>query len=359
MVRGDRAVEIERAFPRFVRRHERKLIVAWLCVCALFLGGFAAWGVAFGGAERAADAWERRWIERIDAAELLVEQQKLDAAVAELTELDRDFPGVSIKHRYDKERERILALLGACYVELGRKRLSLDALTRLASFDPKNYDNHFRLAEAQRHFGDTDEARATYEQVLAIHPTHLPTVQARIDMAYAGGLYAPVVEDYERYLDAWLLARVRVSCGERAVELDVPVDGREHALEGALDVPEGWSGSLCVETRGYSAKFGAIELEAPLRAGVVESAEVVKLAPPAELIAEKPGSRTRVDAVSLPRGAARVRLRLTLFKALPKELWREVSKSYANQLETAKWRDAEMRSRVGGCLQAGSLFVED
>jgi hypothetical protein len=58
-----------------------------------------------------------------------------------------------------------------------------------------------------------------------------------IAMPYAAGNYMPVVETYERYLDAWLLARIRVHFGDREVELDVPVDGRTHAVEANFELP--------------------------------------------------------------------------------------------------------------------------
>ena len=365
----------EHRFARFVQRNERRLIVAWLAGCALVLA-LVAYAIAFGGAERAIEAWDGRWTARVDHAESLVHSKgaskaRLTEAAAELEAIDRDFPAQFIKHRLDRERERILGLLGECYVALDKKGRAIATLERLVAFDPKNYDNHFRLAEAQRRFADNDAARKSYEDVLAIHPTHLPTLSALIGMDDFGSLYAQVVDDYEHYLDAWLLARIRVSFGEHAVELDVPVDGREHTLEGVIDLPANGSQTMCIETLGYSARLGAIELVPPLRAGVVEPLEVVSLdsksawrasggvlAGGAELLADGPQSRLCVEKLALVHGAGRVRLKITLFKALPESTWKMVTKAYRNRLELAKLRDAEQRSRVGGCLQAGSIFED-
>ena len=365
---------IERTAASFVQRNERRLIVAWLAGCAALLA-LVAWAIAFGGAERTIEAWDARWVPRIDRAEALMRsnggsKETLTLAAAELEAIDRDFPAQFIKHRLDRERERILGLLGECYVGLDRKKHAIATLERLVAFDPKNYDNHFRLAEAQRHFADNDAARKSYEDVLAIHPTHLPTLKALIGMDDFGSLYAQVVDDYEHYLNAWLLARVRVSFGERAVELDVPVDGREHVVEGVLELPADRSETVCIETRGYSARMGRLEEIPPLHVGVVEPhafdgvdvssnwrATGGKLTGQAELIAADAGSRACIVEIS-PRAVARVRLKITLFKALPEDTWKMVTKAYRNRLELAKLREAEQRSRVGGCLQAGSIFED-
>ena len=71
-----------------------------------------------------------------------------------------------------------------------------------------------------------------------------------------------------------------------------------------------------------------------------------------------PESRMCVESVALPHGAAHVRMKLTLFKALPDEVWQQVTNAYRNRLEHAKLREAELRSRIGGCLQAGSIFED-
>jgi len=362
----------DRIAASFIQRNERRLIVAWLAGCVVLVA-VVGWAIAFGGAEHAIEAWDGRWTTRVDRAAALVRsagksKEQLALAAAELETLDHDFPAQFIKHRLDREREHVLGLLADCYVELGKKSRALDTLARLVAFDPKNYDNHFRLAEAQRQFGDNDAARKSYEDVLAIHPTHLPTLEALIGMADFRSLYAQVVDDYEHYLNAWLLARIRVSFGERSVEFDVPVDGREHVVEGVIDLPEHREDTVCIETRGYSARLGKLELVAPMRVGVVAPLAVNsfdsketwqasggKLAHEVELLASGPDSRICIGEIS-PPGVARARLTITLFKALPEDTWKMAAKAYCNRLELDKLREAEQRSRVGGCLQAGSVF---
>lgn len=354
-----------------MQRHERKLILVWLAGCSLLLAGFAYWAVLSRGAERTVAGWDARWVAKLDAAQALVDAQRFDEAALTLERLDAEFPARFIKHHFDRERERLLSLLGTSYLELDRKGKAIATLERLAAFDPKNFDNHFQLGEALRHFADSNAARAAYEQVLAIHPTHLPAVLAELELAWAGSLYAQIVDDYERYLNAWLLARVRVSFGEHTFELDRQVDGRAHWIEGALDVPAGWNGPVCLETRGFSARLSALEIVPPMRVGIAEPLEVVTLGADAPWIARSGDmrdgaglsasardSRMCIESLSLPHGASRVRLELTLYKALPAKMWQRVAKSYSNRLEHAKWREAEQRSTVGGCAEAGTLFED-
>jgi hypothetical protein len=168
-----------------------------------------------------------------------------------------------------------------------------------------------------------------------------------------------VVEAYERYLDAWLLAPLRVSFGPDAVELEVPADGRRHAVEAPLSVPAGWRGALLLETRGYSADVARLTVAPPPRAGLVEALEPRELlAAPATVTASDPTSSASFPDVDLPLGGARVRLELTLYKALPAELWELVERSYRNRLDSARAGAAARRSRVGGCLEAGTTFAD-
>jgi tetratricopeptide (TPR) repeat protein len=356
---------------RWIQRHERAAFVVWLSGCALAVGTLAAWGLVANGAERAVDALDSAWVRRLDRIAEEVRLKRYEQALPRLERLDRDCPAVFVKHRFDREHERLLGLLGKCYLELDRRRLARETLGRLVAFDPRNFDNHFQLAQAERAFGDGEAARAAYQQVLAIHPTHLPSVQALIELAAAEGDHAAVVAAYEAYLDAWLLAHVRLRLGDRAVVLETLVDGREHAIEGVVDLPAGWGGELCLETGGYSARLAAVELEAPLQAGVAAPVQAVALRPdagwlpvggasaaPGELAAAAPGSRLCAELPALPQGAARVRLRLALFKALPAALWSQVGTSYRNQLAGEAYERASARSRVGGCLEAGSIFEE-
>jgi tetratricopeptide (TPR) repeat protein len=362
---------VDSRLRRWIQRHERTAFVAWLLGCALAAGALASWGLVANGAERVVDALDSAWVRQLDVIAADVRAKRYEQALPRLERLDRECPAVFVKHRFDKERERLLGLLAKCYVELDRRRLARETLQRLAAFDPRNFDNHFQVAEAERAFGDDLAASAAYGQVLAIHPTHLPSVQAAIELAHAAGDHAAVVEAYERYLDAWLLAPVRLRLGDQVVELETLVDGREHVVEGTLVLRAGWSGELCVETSGYSARVAEIEIHAPLLAGVAAPALTTAVLPdagwsatggtaaaPGEIAASGVASGLCGSAAAPEQGAARVRLQLALFKALPPALWSQVSTSYENQLAGEALARAAARSRTGGCLEAGSSFPD-
>ena len=122
---------------RFVRRNERKLIVAWLLACALLVGIVAVWGVAMGGAERVVDGWAERWVERVQHGRELVEEERFEEAAAYLEQLDADHPAIFVKHRMDTDRELLLELLGQSYIALDRKGRALSTFERLVDFDER------------------------------------------------------------------------------------------------------------------------------------------------------------------------------------------------------------------------------
>jgi len=361
-----------------VRRHERALIVAWLASCAALLGVIGVWGVGFGGAERVIELWNQRWYRRIWHAQDLVGGGRLEEAALYLERLDRHFPATWNRHRYDRNREWVLELLGTTHAELDHKKRCLETFERLAEFDPRNWRNHFLLGEHCRRFGEPERAEEAYREVLAIHPSHLPSVQALVEAKYDAGLFPEVTSLFEAYLDAWLLGRMSLTLGQVEVVLEVPVDGRPHTVEAPLALDAGWAGELCLATRGYSVRLSTVELVTPLRVGSVEPRRSILLRAnetwtgrgSVERVAPSTWSALGPDAVlcapapaSAPGGAAdvdlsRVRVTLTVFKACPAELREQVEKSYANQLAQEAWSAASRRSVAGGCLAAGSLFAD-
>jgi tetratricopeptide (TPR) repeat protein len=359
---------------RWIARNERPAALIWLSGCAAVLFVLGAWGIAANGAEKAVEALDSSWVRELDGLAEDVRARRFEEALPRLEQLERDCPAVFVKHRYDKEREKLLGLLGKCYVELDRRRLARETLQRLVAFDPRNYQNHFQLAEAERAFGDELAAAAAYTQVLAIHPTHLPSVQAVIDASFDGREYASVVAAYERYLDAWLLGAVRVRVGDAAVELETQVDGRVRVLEAVFPLPAPWSGALSIETGGYSARVESIEVIPPERIGRATPHQALILQPdtswttdqgssadslaPGELAARTAEAKLFGPSLALEEGAARLRVRIALFKALPPEMWSKVSASYRNELASDAFDRAAARSRVGGCLAAGSIFID-
>ncbi len=352
-----------------IRRHERALIVAWLASCAALLAAIGAWGIRPGGAERVIDSWNERWVVRLSHGRKLVTSGQFEEAAAYLERLDRGFPVNWVKHRHDRKREELLELLGTSHAELDRKRRCLEAFERLVEFDPRNWRNHFLLGEYCRRFAEAGRAEKAYQGVLAIHPSHLPSVEALIGAEYDAGLFAAVRPLFEAYLDAWLLGRMNLSLGGVDVALEVAVDGRPHTVEVPLELSAGWGGELCLATHGYSVRVSTVELVAPLRVGVAGSRDSVvvrgdaawegrgvQLVEPSVWAAL--GPETTI-CTSLPDGdVARVLVTLTAFKACPAELHEQVQRSYANQLADEAWDAVSARTVVGGCLEAGSVFTD-
>ena len=355
----------------FVARHERALIVAWLGACAALAAVMGVWGLALNGAEKAVDAWDERWVKELDRAQAVLEAGNSAAALALLERLDKDCPAKFVKHRQDRERERLLGLLGTALQQEGKKRRTLETFQRAVAFDPKNFANHFRLAQAARELGEDDVAKAAFEAVLAIHPTHAPSAAALADMSFDAGNYAPVVDVFERYIGAWQLETVHLSLGETRVALDVVVDGLAHEIEVPASVAEGWKGVVRLDTHGYSARLERVELCPPLRAGEAGRREALVLTPGEEwlalggtfderyeLSATERGAAMVSPEVGVPLGASLVRVRLTLFRSIPPEFWFQAEKAHFNKLKVPRWRELLPRIRRGGAPEAGTVFED-
>ncbi len=341
----------------WIQRNERALALAWIAGCALLLAVLAIWGLGLNGAERAVDAWRSSWIATTERARVELEQGRTDIAVARLERIVATNGVDSVKHRYDKEHEHALALLADAYAAQGRKGKTLETLERLCAFDPKNFDNHFRHAQALLAFDEGGAAIEAFERVLAIHPTHWPSVAARIDLEYDAGAYAPIPALYERYLDAWLLARLRLVAGEREAWFEVQADGREHQAQFELWLDSGWSGPLTLETRGYSAESARVEFVPALRVGEAGRSAVVELRG-REVTASDVNSRIELGDASLPNGAQLVRVTLAVFKRVDAPTWAQVRKAYQNRLLHDGLELATQRTRVGGCDAAGTYFED-
>ena len=355
---------------RLLYRHERKLIAAWFGGMALLLGLIAVWGVGLGGAERVVEAWNGRWAARVARAEELFAAHRYEEAAAYLERLERAHPARFVKHARDREHERVLELLGLSHLTLGHKRRALEALERLVEFDPRNWNNHFCLGRARLVLGEPQAARESFERVLAIHPNHRPTVQAMIGMARDAGRQGDAAELFEAYLEAWLLARMRLRLGERELVLEVPVDGLEHTVEAPIELPEGWSGEVCLTTAGYSVRLESLELIGPLRTGSTAPASTMRVpgsAPwePRSFHTGRAGvwSAFGTDSTLCLGGveaaaAARVRVTLAAYKDVPAELWEQVERSYRDALDIEGLEAARARTVVGGLLEAGSVYLD-
>lgn len=355
---------------RFVQRRERALILAWM-VGWTVLFGLLAWGAVSGRADRAIELLESRWNERLRAAEAVFESGDYEGAAARLEALDAELPARFVKHRLDRERERVLELLGRSHLELGRKRRALEALERLVAFDPRNFANHLALAEACTRLAEPERGEEAYRAALAIHPEHLPALESLVGLLYDAARWADVVRAFETYVDAYRLARVPLTVDGVELRLELPADGRPHALEWPLDLPAGSPGQAVLATGGWSVSIADLELHPPQRAGIAAAgtppgwegesgwtASGMREAGTGRFAAEGAHARISRTLGPLPEGSARVRLVLTVYKALTPELWKQVETSYRNTLDQAGLEAARERTLVGGCLEAGTIVPD-
>lgn len=349
----------------------RRLGLAWLALWALVFAVLGVWGLGLRGAERAVDRWHARWEERLAEGEALVAAERHEEAARFLEAFDAEHPAVFVKHGLDRQRERGLELLGACYTALGERERALATFERLVAFDPRNAHSRWLLARSQDASGRSEPALESLRELLAIHPTHLPGVEARIRLLRAGGLHAEAVAAFEEYLDAWLLAPVTLTFGAEDVvlELEVLVDGSPQSVSAPLELPAGWRDGVGLCTWGHSFELGSLRIVPPAFAGDPVAAEPVRVAGwgrtpgeggggPRFPVHDREASTFFSQPVRLPAGGARIELELTLFKALTEDLWEAARASYVELGLEHELERVERRVQVGGCLEAGTLFGE-
>lgn len=358
------------AMRRFVREHERGLIVAWLSFMLLVLGVGFVWGIVFRGAERAVDAYEARWPARVDHGEQLLASGQAQAAADFLEPLDAQFPAQSVKHRFDRERERLLTALAHSYVALDKKQRALAACERLVAFDPRNWQNHYTQAEVALAFHDGDLAKLALDRVLAIHPAHLPSVEARIKLAFDGGLYAQIPPLWRAYLAAFRLAQIEFTLGDSRVALELPSDGLAHRFVQPCAAPADFRGSARFATRGWSIDVRDLVLCAAARSGVEGAPQFAAPqhgpweASDARAVGTDGLAATGVNSslqceLSVPaEGCAQAAFELVAYKACTPSLWEMIETSYRNLLLWDELAATRARTRIGGCLEAGSLYED-
>ena len=353
---------------RFVREHERGLIVAWLSTLVIVLGVGFVWGIKYRGFERVVDAYEARWPAKIDEGAQLIANKRFAAAAVFLEGLDADFPARSVKHRFDRERERLLTLLAQCYVKLDKKKRALEICVRLVNFDPRNWQNYKTQADTALAFADGDLAKQALDQLLAIHPTHLPSVEARIKLAVDAGLFAQVPPLWRAYIDAYRLASVDFTLGDSKVGLEVPSDGLAHRFEVPFLLAENFRGEGKLITHGWSVDVREISFRPALRVGVAAAAQPIVLRDGmwqvgdakelgrGQISAANASSHLQCDLAGPAAGCAYATFELVAYKACTQSLWQMVEASYKNLLLWDELESQRVRVRVGGCLEAGSLF---
>lgn len=352
------------AGPReWFRRHERPVAAAWLLLVALVVAVLAVPSLrdrALLRLQRGADAVDRRWDARLAEGEALVRAGRWAEAAAYLERLDREFPAPNVRAGRDRQRERLLALLAQAYEGAGRKGRAIETWTRRAEFDPRAYRNLYDLGAAHARLAGgwamPMEARDAWLRVLAIQPSHVPSVRGVMDYYVDRGDWVPAVATWETFLNAFLVQAVEVGLGDSTRAVNVLVDGEFHDVVVPFARPAGWRGTLRLGTDGFPLEVERVTLVAPLLVGAAGGADSLSFGPdagwvPQGMTAVAPGrfrpdsavGGVRLEVPALPRGVASLHLRLRLAKPVDGDLWAMARKSYNNLLNQAGRAASERR----------------
>ena len=324
----------------FVRRHDQTLMWIYLGLVVLFVSVFAfppTRNPLLDTIQRRMDAWDHRWTRRLEAGEAMVRKGEFREAADYLAELDRHFPARSVRHARDRERERLLLALGQSYAESGQNSSALATYRRLVIFDPRNYLNYFVLGSlAQRQqsgTAGTNEILASFTAALRINPNHLASTRGAMLFQSAHGDTVSAGRLFKNYLDAYLLNPVAIALGDTTVPVGVPVDGEFHEYLVPLNRPAGWSGSLQINSGGYSMAIEHAALISPLIAGRSSPRTALELpisSASASGLTSAGQGIWRADSASgalslvlnpLPTAVGAIRIRLKLFKPLDQTTW--------------------------------------
>jgi tetratricopeptide (TPR) repeat protein len=327
-----------------------------------------------GSIQRGVQSWDDRWTRRLEMGEDLVRTGRYAEAATYLERLDQEFPAKDVRHRRDKERERLLVALGRSYTELDRKARAIAVYQRLVAFDPKNWRNHYALGVAANKllagWAPALEARDAFLQVLLIHPNHLPSVRGAMAYHAARGEFAQVTPLYQQYLDAYLLQQVTLTLGDTSIVVNLPVDGMAHDIEVPVGRGSGWSGDLVIASQGFSLALTDLKLVAPLKAGISGSASETQISlerirgvqetPVGNGIWRADGgdSRLIIPIAPQPEGIGSLRLRMQLFKPLDPTTWNYAVTAFRNRLDAAGLALVQPRSvPMADMLTADSVLA--
>ena len=347
------------AWLAWLRRYERALSVAWLGLVALALLALAlppSRRYVLGHLEGLSDRWDLRWDRRLAHGEQLVAAKRFREAVPFLERLERDWPAPSAEHRRDTGHEQILRLLARSYEGLGKNQLTMKTYDRLIAFDRNNYDSPFLKGEAARRllsgWAIAPEARDGYAAALKLFPVHLPSLRGYIDYYSDRGEWHPIVDAYQAYLDAFLLAPVRVALRDTVLGAGLPTDGRMHAIEFDLPHP---ADSVTIFPGSFITALDSISAGGGLRVGSAARANAV----PVPLTAMRPEglqgaapnvwrpvSDSTAMHLALPAGTTHLRLVMRSFKPMDRALWTIVALSYHNLVNDTGRVAAEARTAL-------------
>ncbi len=346
-----------------LRRHERLLALCWLAAVGLGIGALLVTPVRvrlLNTLQTVVDHWDDRWSRRLAYGEELYRRGDYATAAAYLERLDAEFPARSVRHSRDKQREWLLTLLGRSYEALDKKSKAMKTFARLVAFDSLNYRNHFEQAEAAEKllsgWALAPEARDAYAQVLVLAPYHLPSVRGIVNYYSDKGEWHPLVEAYQKYLDAFLIQRVQIRLGDSTFVALVPVDGLPHDIPVPLSAPKGWGGDLVLQPGGFAMALDAAFLTPAVTVGVVQRrGETMLRVQPQVLQGMEPGpdgavlpagsaSTVSVAVPDQPQGIEQMRLRLRLFKPVDRQMWGTVAGAFQNLLDASAKADAAART---------------
>ncbi|MEP6572353.1 MAG: hypothetical protein ABJD11_06640 [Gemmatimonadota bacterium] len=351
MESGELLVEVREA----VRKRERFLVRAYLALVALVVLVMAVAPVRariLSGLQHRVDRWDERWLDRLAYGERLVADSQYTAAAAYLARLDEEFPAQSSRHRWDKERERLLVALGTSYVKLNKHKLALATYRKLVAFDPNNYANHYALARAvwtlRPNWATPPEARDQYIAALVLNPIDRLSLDGLLLYSFEKADWKGGTAAFEHYLDALQFEHLFVKIGSDSALALVPVDGRFHDIDLPLPAAAEWKGPITFSTSGLSCEIKSIALVPAKYVGMVSGTEqqvwpgrdawsADSLRARAPGLFEALGSAGQMHFVLEPRDAhvARVRLTLRFFKPVNADRWDVVDRSYRNRLDYA------------------------
>ena len=331
------------------RRHERRwigLYLSFVLVAAVILGVPQTRSRFLATVGRAVDVAEERWDARVRHGLGLVEAGDYEEAARYLERLDAEFPAPTSRARRDRQREALLIGLATSYEALGRRGRTIATYERLAAFDARDYQNHYRLATAHlrlaRGWAVPEEAHASFEAALSINPNHLPSVRAVMRFTFDRGDFTGTIAAFERYMNATLRENVRIVMGDSVAIIRAPVDGRWHGL--AVSVPHPQPDSIVLLSDGYAVEAGPARFALALEVGVLppgpptvtgpsmmasgfdrtDSGRLVPLTTNTRMVFPVPASSTPVTEMIL---------RISLFKPVDSETWSMATRSYHNLLD--------------------------